>query len=83
MTCEPWLTYDAIQTADKLKKPTLLVHSEAAAIPQGAKEFAKRMGDKATTVWLENVTQFDFYDKPQAMNEALKSVQQHFQETLK
>ena len=30
---EGWLTYDAIQTADKLKKPTLLVHSEAAAIP--------------------------------------------------
>ena len=36
-----WLTYDsvAIATADDLDKPVMIVHSEAAAIPQGAKEF--------------------------------------------
>jgi hypothetical protein len=80
---EPWLTYDAIQTADKLEKPTLLVHSEAAAIPQGAKEFAARMDENATTVWLDNVTQFDFYDNPQYLIRSTDEVDRHFQQTLK
>ncbi|ABW30784.1 alpha/beta hydrolase [Acaryochloris marina] len=81
-TWEPWLTYDALQTATQLKKPTLLVHSESAAIPQGAQEFAQRMGDMATTVWLENVTQFDFYDNPTDVAHATKEVDRHFQATL-
>ena len=51
---EGWLTYDAIQTADELDKPMLLVHSEAAAIPDGAKEYARRMGSKANMIWLDD-----------------------------
>lgn len=67
---EPWLTYDALQSADHLEKPVLLVHSEAAAIPAGARRFAERMGDGATLVMLDNVTQFDFYDEPRIVNHA-------------
>ena len=81
-TWRPWLTYDALKTATKLKKPTLLVHSEAAAIPQGAKEFSQRMGENATTIWLENVTQFDFYDNPNDVRRATNEVDRHFQATL-
>ncbi|MEO1201519.1 MAG: alpha/beta fold hydrolase [Pseudomonadota bacterium] len=80
---EGWLTYDAIQTADRLDKPMLLVHSEAAAIPDGAREFARRMGDKATMIWLDNVTQFDFYDRPDAVSRSLNAVAEHFDATLR
>ena len=79
---EGWLKYDAIQTADKLEKPTLLVHSDAAAIPQGAKEYAERMGDNAEAIWLEDVTQFDFYDRPDAVGTSADAVAEHFERTL-
>lgn len=65
-----WLGFDGIQYAAQMTKPVLLVHSEAAAIPQGAKEFATKAGDKAKLVMLDNVTQFDFYDKPEIVSNA-------------
>ncbi len=80
---EPWLTYDAISTADALQTPTLLVHSDAAAIPQGAKEYARRMGDNATTLWLDDVTQFDFYDREDAVETAVDAAVEHFRRTLR
>ncbi len=80
---EGWLTYDAIQTADRLKKPTLLVHSEAAAIPQGAKKFVSRMDEYATATWLPEVTQFDFYDRPDVVETSADAVAEHFERTLK
>ena len=80
---EPWLTYDAIATASGLKKPTLLVHSEKAAIPQGAKAYAKAMGDNAEVLWLDDVTQFDFYDVPEVVETAVGAVAKHFKETMK
>lgn len=80
---EPWLSYDAIQTSDKLKKPTLIVHSESAAIPQGAKEYANRMGNRVEVIWLDNVTQFDFYDDPEAVKTSSDAVDNHFKKSLK
>ncbi len=80
---EGWLTYDAIAAADNSDQPTLLVHSDAAAIPQGAKAYAERMGDNATTLWLDDVTQFDFYHQPDAVEASSNAVAEHFERTLK
>lgn len=80
---EGWLTYDAIETADHLDKPTLLVHSDSAAIPQGAKEFAKRMGENASSIWLDDITQFDFYDRPDVVRTSADAVSEHFESTMK
>lgn len=79
---EGWLTYDALQTADVQTKPTLMVHSEAAAIPQGAKEYAERAGDTASLIMIDDVTQFDFYDQPEAVTTSSDAVAKHFAETL-
>lgn len=78
-----WLTYDALKTADNLEKPALLVHSEAAAIPQGAKQYAARAGENVRLIMLDNVTQFDFYDEPQAVATSANAVAEHFNVTLK
>ncbi|GAB5380156.1 MAG: alpha/beta hydrolase [Aliiglaciecola sp.] len=83
LSWEPWLTYDAIQTASSLNDPLLMVHSEAAAIPQGAKKFAQNAGDNVSLVMLENVTQFDFYDEPEAMQTAIDKLHVHFQSSFK
>ena len=80
---EGWLTFDALQTPIELNKPTLLVHSEAAAIPEGAKAYAELMGDRATSIWLDDVTQFDFYDREDAVTQAADSVAEHLRETLR
>ncbi|MDJ0743855.1 MAG: alpha/beta hydrolase [Xenococcaceae cyanobacterium MO_167.B27] len=79
---EGWLTYDAIKTADNLTKPVLIVHSEAAAIPQGAKEFLSRLSGEKRQLWVENTTQFDFYDSPEAVTTASDAVAKHFKEKL-
>ncbi len=83
LSWEPWLTYDAIQTADRLTKPTIMIHSEAAAIPQGATEFARRMGSSARLIWLDNVDQMDFYDRPAPVEQSTDAVAGHFADTLK
>lgn len=80
---EGWLTYDALQTADVQTKPTIMVHSEAAAIPQGAKEYAERAGDKANLIMIDNVTQFDFYDQLEAVVTSSNVVAEHFANTLR
>ncbi len=80
---EPWLAYDALITAPKLEKPALLVHSEAAAIPQGAKRYVDLMGENADVKWLDNVVQFDFYDDPEVVETAASAVADHFGRTLR
>ena len=72
-----WLTYDALETADVQTKPALLVHSEQAAIPQGAKEYARRASN-AELIMLDNITQFDFYDQPEAVKASTDAVTEHF-----
>ena len=76
---EPWLTYDSVAVAARLDKPTLIVHSEAAAVPQGAHAFFSLLKGDALELWLENVSQFDFYDKPDHVTRAADAAAQHFE----
>lgn len=79
---EGWLTYDAISTADELNKPVKIIHSQAAAILQGAEEFYSRLSGEKDELWLEETTQFDFYDNPEAVATASDAVAEYFAETL-
>ncbi|TIM12408.1 MAG: alpha/beta hydrolase [Mesorhizobium sp.] len=77
-----WLTFDAIQAARRLHQPLLMVHSEAAAIPQGARKFYARLTGPKQQLWLDNVTQFDFYDRAAPVESASDVVAAHFRATL-
>ncbi len=79
---EGWLTYDAIQTARTLQKPAVLIHSDAAAIPQGAKKYAEEGGENVELILLNGVTQFDFYDNLEAVTASVDAVVKHFEKTL-
>ena len=78
---EAWLTFDALVLGPQMINPLVLVHSEAAAIPQGARAF-EASTRKARGVWIEEVGQFDFYDQPQAVTRASDEVAAHFDATL-
>ena len=78
-----WLTFDAVQVAPRLRQPFLMVHSEAAAIPQGAHKFYGRLAAPKHELWLDNVVQFDFYDRAAPVKASADAVAAHFRDTLK
>ncbi len=75
---EGWLTYAPADNPQRLDKPLAVVHSEAAAIPQGVRTFLQGYAGEATTRWLEDVTQFDFYDNPEDVIRAADTMAEHF-----
>lgn len=75
---EAWLTYHPADRPERLDKPLAIVHSEAAAIPQGVRAFLSGFAGDATARWLDDVTQFDFYDGTGPVTEAADTMAQHF-----
>lgn len=81
---EGWLTFDAVALAPTLgSKPVAMVHSEAAAIPAGARSFYADLAGAKRQLWLENVSQLDFYDRDQPVTQAADFVAAHFAESLR
>ncbi len=75
---EGWLTYAPADNPKRLDKPLAVVHSDAAAIPQGVRTFLEGIAGEATAQWLENVSQFDFYDISENVERAADTVAAHF-----
>ncbi|WOX26327.1 alpha/beta hydrolase [Streptomyces solicathayae] len=81
MSWADWLTYDAIALAPRIDRPTLLVHSEDAAIPEGARRFHAGLAGPKDFLWTQG-TQFDFYDSEPQVTIAVDTVAAHFARTL-
>ncbi|MDX8349969.1 alpha/beta hydrolase [Cognatiyoonia sp. IB215446] len=75
---EGWLTYHPADNPNRLTQPLAVVHSEAAAIPQGVRSFLEGFTGEATLQMLEDVTQFDFYDNPEDVTRAADTMAAHF-----
>jgi dienelactone hydrolase len=75
---EGWLAYHPADSAATFDKPLKIVHSEAAAIPQGVRAFLGGMAGSAAVTWLDGIGQFDFYDQEQAVEAAADAVAAHF-----
>lgn len=75
---EGWLTYHPADNPNRLTQPLAIVHSEAAAIPQGVQSFVDGFTGPVVQQWLEDVTQFDFYDNPEDVTRAADTVADHF-----
>ncbi|MDP5238716.1 alpha/beta fold hydrolase [Uliginosibacterium sp. 31-16] len=73
----PWLSFDGIAAAEGITIPSCIVHSKAAAIPHGVTRFVSRLPRFAQVAWLEDVSQFDFYDRPDVVAEATRMVVAH------
>lgn len=77
-----WLEFDGIAIAPAVARPVLLVHSEAAAIPQGARRFFEGLAGPKEALWLEGVPQFDFYDADGPVTAAADAAVAHFRRWL-
>lgn len=75
----PWLSYDAQASADHLNKATLIISSNAAAIPQGARAYAARTKAPVTERWFDGINQFDFYDRADVVKAASDIVAAFFE----
>src|SRR5436853_44119 len=58
------LPFDAMLAADRIRVPTLVVHSEKALVPAWARQFYARLTAPKQELWLESQGQIDFYDDP-------------------
>lgn len=76
-----WLRFDPIAVAPAVRVPTLLVHSEDAAIPDGARRFHAALGGEKRFVWTTG-GQFDFYDHPATVATAIDAAVEHFSTTF-
>ncbi|MFB8085873.1 alpha/beta hydrolase [Streptomyces sp. NPDC055992] len=81
MAWTEWLDHDAIAVAPRVSVPTLLVHSEDAAIPDGARRFHAALAGPAEFLWTEGI-QFDFYDQEPQVRLAADAAAEHFARTL-
>ncbi|MGH2844606.1 MAG: alpha/beta hydrolase [Thermoleophilaceae bacterium] len=76
MAWPEWLAFDAIALASRLRTPTLIVHSEDGAIPDGARRFHAALGADKAIAWTAG-TQFDFYDQPSTVADAADRAAAH------
>ncbi|MCG7588608.1 alpha/beta hydrolase [Photobacterium sp. OFAV2-7] len=77
-----WLNYDAQQSAYTLDKPVLMVASESMALPAGAHQYLENAGENVSSIWLDGVSQFDFYDQPEPVSQAVAAVSNYFDANL-
>lgn len=81
MAWPEWLAFDPIALAPRVQAPTLVVHSEDAAIPDGARRFHEGLTCEKNIVWTEG-TQYDFYDREPAVAVAVQHVMTHLRRHL-
>jgi len=79
---EVTLPFDAMTAADRLRVPTLVVHSENALLPALARAFYARLKVPKQQLWLQSKGQIDFYDDPRLIGAAADAIAAHFRSTL-
>jgi uncharacterized protein len=78
-----WLTFNPMPIAKQIKVPTLFIHSEKAAIPDGARQFFAAIPVQNKQMdWLPDRTQFDFYDQEQTVNQSVALIADRLNSTL-
>ena len=81
MAWAEWLQFDPHPFAKKISQPVFIVHSEKAALPQGAKDFLANLKGPKQAHWIPG-TQFHFYDDKATIANAIAKVKAHFQTHL-
>lgn len=75
---ELWLTFDGIRPANAIEQPVMIVHSDDAAIPHGARAFYDALSGEKEELWVDGVSQFDFYHRPDAVEASVDAVSDFF-----
>ena len=87
-TWEDWLMLDPFPSAPKLQKPTLMIHSDGAVLPDYTKQYFNEIGtEDKKLVWVETelaspMHQFSFYDQPEEVDFAVGEIAAWFNQKL-
>lgn len=77
MAWPDWLTFDPIALAPQVAVPTLIVHSEDAAIPEGAGRFYEGLAVQKEILWTSG-DQYAFYDQEPNVSYSVGNAASHF-----
>jgi len=84
MSWEDWLTANPMTTAKNLQKPTLMIHSDGAVLPQYTKNYFENIAiDDKRLHWMETdlespYHQFSYYDQDNEVNESVGEASKWF-----
>ncbi|AYD48337.1 alpha/beta hydrolase [Arachidicoccus soli] len=79
---EDWLTFDPMPAAKTLNIPMLMVHSDNAALPDNAKRFFDDIPHSDKLLHWAEGEQFDFYDQPKQVSDAVAAMNVFFKGNL-
>ncbi|MBD2772599.1 alpha/beta hydrolase [Iningainema sp. BLCCT55] len=83
MSWAEWLTFNPMPQAKNINVPTLFIHSKKAAIPEGASQFFQKIPtNNKKFAWLDNRTQFDFYDQDATVKQSVSLIANHLKSAL-
>ncbi|GAA0565001.1 nuclear transport factor 2 family protein [Chitinophaga japonensis] len=77
-----WLGFDGVAIARQVKQPVYIIHSENAAIPDGARQFYAQLPASKEITWLNQYNQFDFYYQPAAVAQTTGLVVKWLEENM-
>ena len=84
MSWEDWLTTNPMPSAARLTKPTLMIHSDGAVLPQYTKNYFEQIGTSDKKLhWMETTLespyhQFSYYDQDAEVNESVAEAAKWF-----
>lgn len=76
-----WLTFDGVRSANEVRVPTAIVHSDGCVFPDHAKAVHAAIDAPKQIEWSEG-SQIDFYDQPAQVTRAVALAVPHFRATL-
>lgn len=82
MSWEGWLTFDPMPLAPSVNQPVLMIHSDDAVLPDNVKSFFAGIPHSEKVLHWTDGTQFDFYDNPLQLTEAVAAISVFFKGLL-
>jgi hypothetical protein len=82
MSWEDWLTFDPMPVAAKIQTPTLMIHSDGAILADYTKRFFSEIPQQEKVLHWTVGTQFDFYDQPLQVAEAVDVISFFFKNRI-
>ncbi len=83
MFFEPFLQFNSIDSGARIAAPTLVIHSDAALVPDGARRFHASLPGQKRLHWMTTREHIDFYDVEPVVAEAAEQAVTWFGRTLR
>jgi hypothetical protein len=82
MFFEPFLQFNSIDSGSRIQAATLVIHSDAALVPEGARRFYASLPGEKRLHWMNTRQHISFYDEQPVVGEAADQAAAWFQAQL-